>query len=118
MEEFYTRFYVCKKCDAVVGLIHGDNNCSCCESLMTKLEPIKIGSNNIFNVEKTSDKVKIFLLSCEKPKWIYLQTERGGQRKKVSETDGEVEFSLISDKGERVYLFFNSLLLYEFYLNI
>ena len=86
------RFYVCKHCGNLVGLIHDAGvPLVCCGEKMTELVPNTTdaaGEKHVPVAEISGDKVTVKVGSVAHPmteehsiQWIYLQTEHGGQRK-------------------------------------
>ena len=114
-----TRFYVCKKCGNIVGLIHGAGvPLVCCGEVMEHLNPKINDSGNekhIPVVTVSGDRVSVSVGSQLHPmenehgvRWIYLQTDRGGQRKCLEESGAPVaEFALCDEKPEAVYAYCN-----------
>ncbi|MBQ8026854.1 MAG: desulfoferrodoxin [Clostridia bacterium] len=114
-----TRFYLCRKCGNIVGLIHGVGvPIMCCGEEMEHLEA-KINDSgkekHIPVVNVATDRVKVNVGSQAHPmenehavEWIYLQTDRGGQRKCLK-VDGKpfAEFALCDEKPEAVYAYCN-----------
>ena len=100
------KFYICEKCGNIVGKIH-DSGVSlvCCGQKMTKLEAGVVEASrekHIPVVEVTDNTVKATVGSVTHPMseehhiaWVYLETNKGGQRKCLSATEApEVVFAL------------------------
>lgn len=114
-----SRFYLCRKCGNIVGLIHGAGvPIMCCGSEMEHLEAStenEGGEKHSPVVTAESDSVKVTVGSVPHPMdeehridWVYLQTDRGGQRKcLISGDKPEVEFKLCDEKPTAVYSYCN-----------
>ena len=92
------KFYVCKHCGNLVGLIHaGGGTLVCCGDPMTLLEPNTVEAStekHIPVVTVDGNKVTVAVGSIPHPmtpehfiQWIYLCTYSGGQRKSLTPTD-------------------------------
>ena len=114
-----SRFYLCRKCGNIVGLIHGAGvPIMCCGSEMEHLEAStenEGGEKHSPVVQVTGDSVKVKVGSVPHPmedehsiNWVYLQTDRGGQRKCLESSEKpEVEFKLCDEKPTAVYSYCN-----------
>ncbi|MBQ3499507.1 MAG: desulfoferrodoxin [Clostridia bacterium] len=114
-----SRFYLCRKCGNIVGLIHGAGvPIMCCGSEMEHLEAStenEGGEKHSPAVTVDGDSVKVTVGSVLHPMdeehridWVYLQTDRGGQRKcLISGDKPEVEFRLCDEKPTAVYSYCN-----------
>ena len=113
------RFYVCEHCGNIIGVIHNAGvPMMCCGQKMTLLEPGTVEASHekhIPVVEKNGDIVKITIGSVAHPMleehhitWVYLQTNRGGQRKCLP-IGGEptVSFALCDETPVAVYAYCN-----------
>lgn len=113
------RFYVCEHCGNIVGLIHNAGvPMMCCGQKMTELTPNTVEASvekhlPVANVD--GDKVYVEIGSNPHPMlpehhivWVYLQTDRGGQRKCL-EVGGEpkVTFALADEKPVAVFAYCN-----------
>ena len=113
------RFYVCEHCGNIVGLIHNAGvPMMCCGQKMTELTPNTVEASvekhlPVVNVD--GDKVYVEIGSNPHPMlpehhivWVYLQTDRGGQRKCL-EVGGEpkVAFALADEKPVAVFAYCN-----------
>ena len=87
-----TRFYVCEHCGNIVGMIHASGvPLVCCGQKMTKLEPGVVEASqekHLPVVQTEGSTVTVTIGSVEHPMisehsilWVYLQTNKGGQRK-------------------------------------
>lgn len=86
------KFYLCKHCGNLVGMIHASGvPIICCGEPMTLLEANSVDASkekHVPVVKVEGDKVTVKVGSVAHPMlpehhidWIYLQTEKGGQRK-------------------------------------
>lgn len=85
------KFYVCKLCGNIVGLIHeGGGTLSCCGQPMTELVPNTTDAaqeKHVPVVTRDGHKLTVKVGSVAHPmtaehliQWIYLETKKGGQR--------------------------------------
>ena len=114
-----SRFYLCRKCGNIVGLIHGAGvPIMCCGSEMEHLQAVtenEGGEKHSPVVTVEGENVKVKVGSVPHPmetdhsiNWVYLQTVRGGQRKcLISGDKPEVEFKFCDDKPTAVYSYCN-----------
>lgn len=103
------KFYICKHCGNIVGFIHSSGApVVCCGEKMSELVPNTTDASNEKHVpviKIDGSKVRIEIGSVPHPmseehhiSWVYLQTEKGGQRKSLSPDDEPaVEFSITDD---------------------
>ena len=114
------KFYICKHCGNMIGMIKSSGvNVVCCGDPMTELQPNTVEASQekhlpVVTIEGNIVKVKVG--SVEHPMteehhiaWIYLETEQGGQRKKLAVgSKPEAEFALAGgDKVVGVYEYCN-----------
>lgn len=114
------KFYICKHCGNMIGMIQSSGvNVVCCGDPMTELKPNTVEASQekhlpVVTIEGNIVKVKVG--SVEHPMteehhiaWIYLETEQGGQRKKLAiGSKPEAEFALAGgDKVIGVYEYCN-----------
>lgn len=114
------KFYICKHCGNMIGMIQSSGvNVVCCGDPMTELKPNTVEASQekhlpVVTIE--GDIVKVKVGSVEHPMteehhiaWIYLETEQGGQRKKLAVgSKPEAEFALAGgDKVVGVYEYCN-----------
>ncbi len=113
------KFYICEHCGNLVELINDAGvPMKCCGQNMTKLEAGVVEASYekhipVVNVE--GDAVKVKVGSAQHPMaeehsilWVYLQTDKGGQRKCLSPGEApEVEFVLSGEKPLAVYAYCN-----------
>lgn len=113
------RFYICEHCGNIVGMIHNAGvPMMCCGEKMTQLVP----NTEEASVEKhlpvvtvDGDKVHVEIGSTPHPMieehhivWVYLQTDRGGQRKCLEVgAQPKVTFAVCDEKSVAVYAYCN-----------
>lgn len=112
-------FYVCEHCRTVVEMIYDAGvPIMCCGQKMTRLEPGTVDASHEKHVPKVSvegNTVKVKVGSTEHPMqeehsilWVYLQTDKGGQRKCLEVgTEPVVTFALSDEKPVAVYAYCN-----------
>lgn len=113
------KFYICERCGNIVGKIH-DSGVSlvCCGQKMTALEAGTVEASrekHIPVVEVKDSTVKVTVGSVLHPMteehsitWIYLQTDKGGQRKSLNPGDEPtVTFALYGEKPIAVFAYCN-----------
>ncbi len=103
------RFFICEHCGNIVGMIHDTGvPIMCCGEKMKHIEPGKVDSEWKNNPPKAScndNSVKVDLNSPVEA-WVYVQTDRGGQRKCLKKSGKtEVDFSLTEEKPVAVYAY-------------
>ena len=113
------KFYICEKCGNIVGMIHSSGApLVCCGQKMTCLEPGAVEASHekhIPVVTVEGDTVKVNVGSVNHPmvnehyiEWVYLETDKGGQRKALKPGDApEVVFALSDEKPVSVYAYCN-----------
>jgi superoxide reductase len=114
-----TKFYICEKCGNIIGKIH-DSGVSvvCCGQKMTYLEAGVVEASrekHIPVVKKEGNTVKVTVGSVLHPMteehsitWVYLQTDKGGQRKCLAPNEApEVTFALADEKPIAVFAYCN-----------
>ena len=113
------KFYICEKCGNIVGMIHnGGVPMMCCGQKMTKLEAGVVEASHekhIPVVVVEGNTVRANVGSVTHPMseehhiaWVYLQTNRGGQRKCLDVTGApEVTFALADETPVAVYAYCN-----------
>lgn len=117
MEE--TRFYICEHCGNIVGMIHDAGvPLMCCGQKMTHLVPGTVDASkekHVPVVSVTDGSVKVEVGEVYHPMsaehsitWVYLQTDKGGQRKNLSvDSEPVIEFALKDEKPVAVYAYCN-----------
>ena len=100
------KFYICEKCGNIVGIINNSGvPMMCCGQKMTKLEAGVVEASHekhipVVTVEGNTVRVSVGSVTHPMSEehhiaWIYLQTNRGGQRKCLDVTGTpEVIFAL------------------------
>ena len=111
------RFFVCEHCGNIIGVIHDAGvPMMCCGQKMTKLEAGVIEASHekhIPVVERDGDIIKVKIGSIDHPmleehhiEWVYLQTNRGGQRKCLAIGSApEVSFALCDEEPVAVFAY-------------
>ena len=113
------KFYVCRHCGNLTGMIHDAGvPIICCGEKMEELVPNTVeasGEKHVPQVTVADGIVKVDVGSVAHPmtpehsiQWVYVKTEKGGQRKNLQ--PGEVptvSFSLADDKPVAVYAYCN-----------
>ena len=113
------RFYICAHCGNIVGLIHDAGvPMMCCGQKMQQLIPGTVDASvekhtPVVSVE--GNLVKVVIGSVEHPMteehyipWVYLQTDKGGQRKcLVPGAAPVVTFACAEEKPVAVYAYCN-----------
>lgn len=113
------RFYICEHCGNIVGLIKDAGvPLMCCGQKMTKLEPGTVEASHEKHIPVCTiegNTVKAVVGSVAHPMteehsitWVYLQTDRGGQRKCLTPaSEPVVTFALADEKPISVYAYCN-----------
>ena len=114
-----TKFYICEHCGNIVGKIHDAGvPLVCCGQKMTALEPGTVEASHekhipVVSVEANSVKVAVGSIAHPMAEehhiaWVYLETDRGGQRKNLP-VGGEpvVEFALADERPIAAYAYCN-----------
>ncbi len=114
-----TKFYICEKCGNLVGAIHESGvPMKCCGQNMTRIEAGVVEASREKHIPVASvegDKVVVTVGSVAHPmvpehsiEWVYLQTDKGGQRKCLSVgNEPTVTFALCDEKPVAVYAYCN-----------
>ena len=114
-----TKFFICEHCGNIVGVIHDAGvPMMCCGQKMTQLVPGTVEASvekHLPVVTADGDKVKVEIGSVAHPMaeehsilWVYLQTDKGGQRKNLAVGEApSVEFTLCDEKPVAVYAYCN-----------
>ena len=114
-----SKFYICERCGNIAGKIH-DSGVSmvCCGQKMTHLVPGVVEASHEKHIPVISiegDTVTVTVGSVEHPMseehsilWVYLETDKGGQRKSL-EVDAApvVSFALADERPIAVYAYCN-----------
>ena len=116
---FENRFYLCEHCGNIIGMIHDAGvPMMCCGQKMTKLEPGVVEASHEKHIPVVSvdgNIVTVTIGSVEHPMveehsilWVYLQTDRGGQRKCLEVGKAPiVSFALTDEKPVAAYAYCN-----------
>ncbi|MBQ3074276.1 MAG: desulfoferrodoxin [Ruminococcus sp.] len=114
-----TRFYICEHCGNIIGMIHSAGvPVKCCGQNMTELIPGTVEASlekHIPVAEIEGNTVKVTVGSVLHPMieehsilWVYLETDKGGQRKNLEVgKDPVVTFALADEKPVAVYAYCN-----------
>ena len=114
-----TRFFICEHCGNIVGLINNAGvPLKCCGQNMTELIPNTVEASTEKHLPVVSvedDLVKVAIGETLHPmteehsiQWVYLQTDKGGQRKNLLPGESpEVTFALYDEKPLAVYAYCN-----------
>lgn len=113
------RFYICRHCGNMIGMIHDSGApIVCCGEKMEALVPNTIEASkekHLPVIEIKDGVLSVCVGSAEHPmlpehwiQWIYVQTDKGGQRKTLEPGDRPcVRFCLGEDKPVAVYAYCN-----------
>lgn len=114
-----TRFFICRHCGNVVGLIQDAGvPMKCCGEKMELMIPGTVDASvekHTPVVEVDGDIVKVSVGSVIHPmseehniRWVYLQTEKGGQRKCFRpDEEPKAVFAVVDDKPVAVFAYCN-----------
>lgn len=118
-EKFSVKFYICKHCGNIVGMIHSSGApIICCGEPMQELKPNTTDAaqeKHVPVVTVKGNKVEVKVGAVAHPmvedhwiQWIYIETENGGQRKILNPGDKpEAVFALENDKITAAYAYCN-----------
>ena len=113
------KFFICRHCGNLIGMVNdGGVPMSCCGEKMDALIPNSVDASTEKHVPVVSvegDVVKVKVGEVAHPmqeehyiQWVYLHTEKGGQRKALKPGEApEVCFTLNGDKALAVYEYCN-----------
>ena len=113
------KFYICRHCGNIIEMIKNSGvPVVCCGEKMQLLAPNSVeasGEKHIPEVNVEGDKISVRVGAVDHPmlaehyiEWVYLQTEKGGQRKSFKPGDAPVaEFALADDTAVAVYAYCN-----------
>mgnify|MGYP000172327675 CR=1 FL=1 len=113
------RFYICETCGNIIGKIKDSGvPVVCCGKPMKELIPNTTDAaqeKHVPVVSAEGNKVKVTVGSVEHPmsaehliEWVYVQTEKGGQRKAFTASDKPVAvFEIVDDKPIAVFAYCN-----------
>ena len=113
------KFYICEKCGNIVEMVNASGvTPHCCGQKMSVLEAGVVEASrekHIPEVEVLDGRVNVVVGSVLHPMaeehsilWVYLETDKGGQRKNLSVgSDPVVSFALADEKPIAVYAYCN-----------
>ncbi len=113
------KFYICSHCGNLIGMVHDSGvPVICCGQKMDPLVPNTVeasGEKHLPVASVQDGVVSVAVGSVAHPmipehfiEWVYLETEKGGQRKALKPGDApEVKFWLGDDKPVAVYAYCN-----------
>ena len=113
------KFYICEKCGNLVGMINESGvPMMCCGQKMTKLQAGVVEASHEKHIPVVSvegNTVTVTVGSVEHPMatehsilWVYLQTDKGGQRKYLEVGKAPtVTFALSDEKPIAAYAYCN-----------
>ncbi|MDR0952543.1 MAG: desulfoferrodoxin [Oscillospiraceae bacterium] len=113
------KFYICRHCGNIIGLVHSSGvPMVCCGEKMEQLKPNTTDAAQekhvpVITVEGDCATVKVGsaahpMLSEHFIGWIYLETEKGGQRKEIKPGEAPVaSFKLVDDKALGAFAYCN-----------
>ena len=114
-----TKFYICRHCGNMIGMIKDAGvPVVCCGQKMDDLVPNTVeasGEKHLPAVTVGDGIVNVNVGSVDHPmipehyiEWVYVETERGGQRKALNPGEApHVTFALGDDKAVAVYAYCN-----------
>lgn len=114
-----TRFYICRHCGNIIGVIHDAGvPVMCCGQKMEALVPNTVeasGEKHVPVVTVENGLVRVCVGSVNHPmleehsiEWVYLQTDKGGQRKSLKPGEApEATFALSDETPVAVYAYCN-----------
>jgi len=122
------RFFICRHCGNLIGMIHSSGvPIICCGEPMEALEANTVDASLEKHVPAAAvegDTVTVRIGAVDHPmieahyiQWVYLETENGGQRRKLYPgNEPKAVFALAGEKPVAVYAYCNlhSLWKYEF----
>ena len=109
MKKEQQKFYICKHCGNIIGYIHNAGvPVVCCGEKMTELVPNTTDASTekhvpVITVSGSTVKIDIGSLPHSMTEehhisWVYIQTEKGGQRKNLDVNSAPtIEFKLTDD---------------------
>ena len=113
------KFYVCEKCGNLVGMINASGvKMKCCGQEMTELVANTVDASKekhvpVVSVEGNIVRVNVGavdhpMLAEHNISWVYLETDKGGQRKCLAVGDApSVEFMLNGEEPIAAYAYCN-----------
>ena len=119
MCENNNKFYICERCGNIAGKIHDSGvGMVCCGQKMTELVPGVVEASHEKHIPEVSidgSVLKVTVGAVEHPMtdehsilWVYLETDRGGQRKCLEVgAPPVVTFALTDERPVAVYAYCN-----------
>ncbi len=113
------KFFICEKCGNIIGMIEPSGvPVVCCGQKMTRLEAGVVEASREKHIPVATvegNLVKVNVGSVEHPmtdehyiSWVYLETDKGGQRKALTPGSApEVTFAVADEKPVAVYAYCN-----------
>ena len=113
------KFYICEKCGNIVGMIHSSGvNPVCCGQKMSVLEAGVVEASREKHIPEVivgENSVEVIVGSVLHPMaeehsilWVYLETDKGGQRKNLEVgKEPRAVFALADEKPIAVYAYCN-----------
>lgn len=113
------KFFICRHCGNIVGMVKSSGvPVVCCGEKMQALVPGAVEASEEKHVPEVvvdGDRVSVKVGSVAHPmadghyiEWIYLETQKGGQRKALKPGEApEAEFCLAGDKAVAAYAYCN-----------
>ncbi len=113
------KFFICEHCGNMVGMIHDSGvPMMCCGQKMTALEPNTVeasGEKHLPVVKAEGSTLQVNVGSVDHPmipehfiQWVYVQTDKGGQRKNLQPGEApHTAFCLGDEKAVAVYAYCN-----------
>jgi superoxide reductase len=113
------KFYICKHCGNLIGMLHdGGVPMICCGEPMSELVANTVDASkekHVPEVTVSGNNVEVKIGSAPHPmteehsiQWVYLQTQKGGQRKCLKPSDEpKATFAVTDDKPEAVFAYCN-----------
>lgn len=113
------RFFICRHCGNIVGMVFDAKvPMTCCGEVMEELVPNTVDAaqeKHVPVVTVEGNMVTVKVGSAEHPmteahliNWIYIETEKGGQRKVLQAGEApEAKFALVDDKAVAAYAYCN-----------
>lgn len=113
------RFFICRHCGNIVGMVFDAKvPMTCCGEVMEELVPNTVDAaqeKHVPVVTVEGNMVTVKVGSAEHPmteahliNWIYIETEKGGQRKVLQAGEApEAKFALVDDKAIAAYAYCN-----------
>lgn len=114
-----TKFFICEHCGNLVEVVHDAKvPMICCGQKMTRLIPGTVEASvekHLPVVKVDGDKVTVEIGAVAHPMaqehsilWVYLQTDKGGQRKNLQVgAEPKTVFTLCDESCEAVYAYCN-----------